>query len=301
MKPAIAAYSGRTAKRQYRLLMLLFTTAVNRYLYGIYARGLARFFDTENAVDISVGPNGRFRIYLNDAYWTRFVLFHGSYEPEVARVISSASGHANTFCDLGANKGYWTVFASSLFGNIISVEASSDTFRFLSENARHLPNVALRWAALHSRSNEEMTFLNTHNSHASARLASGDDGPAKAETETVETVAIDDLLPVGQTALIKLDVEGAEIAAIDGARRALAEGSVLIYEDHGSDSQHQTSVHLLSIPGIRLYSVENSPELITSTDAISVLKTDRYKGYNFLAAHEDSELLHGILEDFAIG
>lgn len=290
-------FTSSGAKAQYIVLMGLFRLAfLNRYFYGIFTRMLARLCASENAVLLSLSTGGQFKIYLNDAYWTRFALYRNDYELEVGAVIQKARGHTDVFCDLGANKGYWSVFAAPLYKQIFAIEASSVTYKTLTENTERLANVSRRWAAIYATSNEELNFVNVHNSHASARLGAG--GPSDS-VETVETIAIDDLLPAKTAALIKLDVEGAEISAIDGAKRALMDGSVLIYEDHGSDISCAPSAHLLSLPGIRLYSVQNSLKRLHSVEEVLAQKGDKYTGFNFLAAHEGSGLLAGLLEGFA--
>ena len=113
------------------------------------------------------------------------------------------------------------------------------------------------------------------------------------------TLAVDDLVPAGQPALIKLDVEGAEIAAIDGAARALKDGAVLIYEDHGNDPDCTVSAYLLDQPGMRLYSAGNGLVSMPDLASIRALKSDPFKGYNYIAAREGSPLLAAIATRFA--
>ena len=296
----IDQFSGRGARMQYRILMLLYRLAFNRWLYGIFCRSLARWFPQETAVTLDLGLERRFKIYLDDTYWTRFVLFHRSYEPEVQKVIDAAMGHTDLFCDLGANKGLWSAYAAPLFNRVIAVEAAQDTFDVLSENTRGLTNVERHRAAIYDRSGEVLTFVNTYQSHASARLSPSGTHGQKDVTETVTTISVDDLVPSGTPALIKLDVEGAETEAIDGAIRALQDGGVLIYEDHGSDTQSTNSAHLLSMNEISLYSIEDTPVPVRDLGDLPRIKTDRYTGYNFLAARSDSALLAAVLEGFAI-
>ena len=140
-----------------------------------------------------------------------------------------------------------------------------------------------------------MQFLNVPLSHASARIASVSEGA----DETVETISIDDLLATGTAVLIKLDVEGAEIAAFEGGKRALKEGSVFIYEDHGNDCECLPSAYLLSDPRINVYSISGKPKRLKNIGDVQKLKSDIFKGYNFIAAHDDSPLLLAILENFA--
>ncbi|MGK7651343.1 FkbM family methyltransferase [Roseovarius sp. B08] len=186
--------------------------------------------------------------------------------------------------------------AAALFDRVIAAEAAQATFAALEANAGRLPNVALHQVAIHSVSGKHLTFVNVANSHASARLLSdGKPGPGD-KTETVVTRRIDDLVPKGVPALIKLDVEGAEVEALGGASRALRDGGVIIYEDHGSDPACAPSSHLLSTPDTCLFFCNDGFSQVTSIDQVRALKTDPYKGYNLLAAHNDSALLARILE-----
>ncbi|MFU8776106.1 MAG: FkbM family methyltransferase [Roseovarius sp.] len=292
-------FSSPAARLQYMLLMGLFRLAFRRGLYGRFARGLGRLFDPENAVILHDGDAAPYRIALNDGYWTRFALYRAPYEPEVALVLRAAAGATPLFCDLGANMGYWTTRAAPHFERVIAVEASARTFERLRGNAGTLPGVTLHRAAIHATSGQVLTFVNTYLSHASARLMGDMPAGAQDRTETVTTLAIDDLVPPGTAALIKLDVEGAEIAAITGAARALADGSVLIYEDHGNDPACMVSAHLLEQANLSLYFSENGLIPMPDVATIQALKTDPFKGYNFVAACADSPLLGGIIQGFA--
>lgn len=292
-------FSSPAARLQYTLLMGLFRLAVTRGLYGRFARGLGRLFDPENAVILHDEEAAPYRILLNDGYWTRFALYLAPYEPEVDAVLRAAAGATPLFCDLGANMGYWTTRAVPLFERVIAVEASARTFDRLRVNAGTLPGVTIHRAAIHALSGQVLTFVNTHLSHASARLMGDIPASAQDRTETVTTLAIDDLVPPGTAALIKLDVEGAEIAAISGAARAIAEGSVLIYEDHGNDPDCTVSAHLLAQPGLSVYSSENGLTAMPDIATIRALKSDPFKGYNFVAARAESPLLAGIMQGFA--
>lgn len=294
-------FSSPKARVQYAILMGLFRLAWSRGAYGAMARGLGHLFGPRGAVYLSEAGGAPFRIALNDGYWTRFALRGVPYEPEVAAALAAAAGHTPLFCDLGANKGYWTCRAVPLYRRIIAVEAAAQTFAELRGNADALPNVTLHRAAIFDRSGEVLRFVNVHNSHASARLQGTDTPGPQDAVEEVETLAIDDLVPPGSAALIKLDVEGAEIAAISGAPRALRDGSVLIYEDHGGDPACAPSAHLLDQTGIEIYALEHGVARIRDLGALRALKADPFKGYNFIAAEGTSPLLAAMLDALQSG
>ena len=299
MDDRIIRFEGRGAQTQYRVLMALYRLVFNRWLYGIFCRALARFFDPRNKVVLDLGEGRAFRIFLNDGYWTRFYLYHRDYEPEVQAVLDAARGQTALFCDLGANSGLWSVYGSALFERVLSVEAARETFRRLSENVAALPGVEARRAAVFARSGEILRFVNVHQSHASAHLALDAGAGANDTVEEVETICIDDMVPQGVAALIKLDVEGAETAAIDGAARAIRQGSVFIYEDHGSDLSSTVTQHFMALGDMAVLSIETEPQRVSSAEHLAQIKTDRYKGYNFLAGREDSALLAAIIDRFA--
>jgi len=289
------AFVGFGARLQYTILMALFRLAVSRSHYGRLARGLSWFFPKGTGVLLGIDGAPPFRVALDDGYWTRFALWHTRYEPEIAQPLKAAAPLVRVFCDLGANKGYWTVRAAPLFDRIIAVEAAANTFAALEVNAGQLANVTLHRAAIHSESRQQLTFVNVANSHASGRLLVGGDPPDTTDMiETVETRHIDDLVPAGRPALIKLDVEGAEVSALAGARRALRDGAVIIYEDHGADPACAPSRYLLADAKMRIFCFEEGLERLTSVDQIRALKTYPYNGYNLVAARADSPLLVGI-------
>jgi len=288
MDGRIVRFEGGGASAQYRMLMVLYGLVFNRWLYGIFCRFLARFFDPQNKVVLDLGEGREFRVFLNDGYWTRFYLFHRDYEPEVRSVLDAAHGHTTLFCDLGANSGLWSVYGSSFFESIVAVEASEDTYEWLSENVSDLPNVEARRAAVFSRSGETLEFVNVHKSHASAHLALDVGAGEKDTVERVETVCIDDLVPEGVSALIKLDVEGAESAAIEGAAQSIQQGSVFVYEDHGSDLRSLVTQAFMDLDEMAIYAIETEPQRVESAEHLAKIKTDRYKGYNFLAGREGS-------------
>jgi FkbM family methyltransferase len=126
--------------------------------------------------------------------------------------------------DGGANIGIYSEFLSSCVGPngvVHSFEPSPDNFRRLRSATRKLPNVCLRPAAVGERSGETMLYiadeLNVdHRAYATERNA--------RRAVQVGMVALDDYFkPAERVDLLKLDIQGYELHALQGAKRIINE------------------------------------------------------------------------------
>lgn len=140
------------------------------------------------------------------------------------------------FVDVGANVGQYTWFASRHLqgAEIIAIEADPVLAADLDVNAR-------TWAA---ETGNTIRVINaavsdrqgTLTFHRTADITTGNILNVDATGETCEVPArrLDDLLPPGPATLVKMDIEGAEFRAIDGARQLLASAEVRFFmELHG--------------------------------------------------------------------
>ena len=147
-----------------------------------------------------------------DEYWARYLYAGVPYEPDVEAVFRRFA-HGRTLVDCGANIGYWSARAAELgFNEAVAIEANEALIPLLERNHRGR-NLH---AAVHSRSGLTMCL--------------GGEGAAASLRETgkpVRTIALADL-GISGPALVKLDVEGSEVAAIEGAGSLDA---VYVYED----------------------------------------------------------------------
>jgi len=147
-----------------------------------------------------------------DAYWARYLYAGVPYEPDVEAIFRRLAP-GRVLIDCGANIGYWSARAKELgFTDAMAIEANEDLIPFLKRNFQG----AVHHAAVHSRSGETL-FLEGQG--ATAALAT--------TGRPVRTLALADLDVTGPV-LIKLDVEGAEIPAIEGAAGMDA---IFVYED----------------------------------------------------------------------
>ncbi len=238
-------------------------------------------------VQVALAPDAIFAFSWADPYWSRLLSRRAPYERELEALLRALAGDAFAFIDCGANAGYWSVQASSAaFGAhaTVAIEAAPDTAVRLAQNAALNGG---RFAALHravaAASGDRVPLFGARHE---ARSLTSDGGPAVAE---VETLALDDLLSRPELAtapriVLKLDVEGAERAALAGASRMLAGRDVLVvYEDHGSDPGHAVSRDLRAA-GMTLFRIDGAEvRAIGDLSELATVKRRRRWGYEFLA------------------
>jgi FkbM family methyltransferase len=235
---------------------------------------------SNNEATVHLVNGGVFRTPLNDAYWVRVVV-GWRYEPEVERAISAA--HVlipyASLLDCGANRGYWGArFANQM--QVIGVEAVPSTYLELVKTAADNNFIAIH-GAVWSQSGVSLDINWNPEAHAAASLVIA----RGSQTAPINTVTIYDLYHqyvAPHPAIIKLDVEGAELEAIRGGLSVL-EKCLLIYEDHGNDNSHRTT-RMLSDLGNRVAFIDGSGcTPVYSVDDLDRIKTDTFRGYNFVA------------------
>ena len=167
----------------------------------------------------------------------------GLYEPEGLFTVAARLGPGDVFVDVGANCGIYTLFAARAVGPsglVIAFEPSAREFTRLKANValNRLANIRLHRAAASDAPGEvpltiaEPGFAG-HNTmaerfaYALVRVHA---------VEQVPAVTLDEALAhLPHLAMIKLDIEGAELKALRGAKETLARFSpallLEIYED----------------------------------------------------------------------
>jgi FkbM family methyltransferase len=151
------------------------------------------------------------------------------YEKHETLVLLQRLRAGMVFFDVGAHVGYFTLLASHLVGEtgqVHSFEPTPRTFRLLSDNAKHHPNITVNNLAVYSHSAElvfnDFGALNfAFNSFFPARVA---DGAAVPEVKhRIQTISLDEY--VAKTGVkpdvIKVDAESAEYQILDGMKNTL--------------------------------------------------------------------------------
>lgn len=148
----------------------------------------------------------------------------GFYEPELTEYFRRALKVGDTFLDVGANEGYFSVLANTLVGTsgkIISVEPQLRLHDRLRSNflANGMSNFQLLPVAVSDAPGEAMM-------HLTPDMNSGASGLSRVtryecETQRVELKTLDGVLSsagVGEVNLMKMDIEGFEHEAILGSK-----------------------------------------------------------------------------------
>ena len=175
----------------------------------------------------------------------------GTYERQAQSLFRRHIHSGAVVLDVGANVGFFTLLASRLAGTTGRVHAFEPLPRNLYYLERHvrlneLSNVTVEALAIAAASGEAHFRTAPHASMGGLR----DDGNLH-----VVTASLDDLLAAGRIPapdFIKMDIEGAEGAALQGATRLLA-GSPLtiVLSTHGYD-QHEICWAILKNAGFEL-------------------------------------------------
>jgi FkbM family methyltransferase len=182
----------------------------------------------------------------------------GGYELDMQGAVRRLIGPGMTVFDIGANAGFYTLAFSRLVGNRGQVWA----FEPFAENAhnlvRHvglngLANVTVVQAAVADRGG--LAGLRVGVDRSTGALS--DDAPYK-----VPTVSLDGLVEAGIAPApdaIKIDVEGAEVLVLEGARSLVAaKRPVLFVALHGAEEKRRCR-EILASYGYEVFLLDGTP------------------------------------------
>lgn len=161
---------------------------------------------------------------LHDVGTVSSILLYEDYEPVTRKVIQDFLEPGMTFVDLGANIGYFTLLGARAVapnGKVYSFEPIPSTFRFLEKNvaANNLGRIVTAVENAVSNTHQFVRFSFDESNSVSASIQTGVSQP---ETNLeIEAVSLDEFfssLGWPDVHLVKMDIEGAELAAMEGMR-----------------------------------------------------------------------------------
>lgn len=163
----------------------------------------------------------RFLINVDTAdFIQRTIYLTGDWDETVSEVLRARLKPGGTFIDAGANVGFFSLLAAKLVGpsgRVISFEPNPAVFAQLQSNAalNGFAWIDAHQKGLFDREGNGTMFVPDTNCGAGTMRPGGDNGVA------ISLVRMDDIVK-GEIDLLKIDVEGAEVAALRGAQRVLS-------------------------------------------------------------------------------
>ncbi|MGL4406084.1 MAG: FkbM family methyltransferase, partial [Notoacmeibacter sp.] len=227
-----------------------------------------------------------------DAYWSVLLMPGFPYETENANLMVAARNVNYGFIDGGANFGFWSALITGKAAGqkpVVAIEAASDTFDRLQKNRALNGNrfVALN-RAVGATSGERVLIYGAKHE---ARSIVAPDETTKPILDCI-SISLDDIAKHEQFAgldkfIVKLDVEGVEIAAITAAEQLQKLDTVFLYEDHGSDRNHETTRHVMDALGMQVFWLgrEEPAAKIIDVKQMDAIKRSRRFGYDFAASN----------------
>lgn len=143
------------------------------------------------------------------------------YEPWETGIIKRNLKPSNTFVDIGAHIGYYTVLASGLVGpggHVFAFEPAPENHAVLLKNTASLSNVKIYESAASSISGIADLYLSPINS-GDNRLSLPTD---KYDKITVKTIRLDELFTDHSSIdFVKIDAQGHELSVLKGMNRII--------------------------------------------------------------------------------
>jgi len=149
----------------------------------------------------------------------------GEYEPDLKLTLDKLLNEGDTFVDLGANEGYFSIIGGKIVGKkgrVISIEPQTRLQNIINKNIKlnRISNVELFQLCISNKVGKEVIYL-------SPELNTGSSGVLKKQkykvaTENVDSMTLEDLidkLQIKKVNLIKIDIEGSEYEAILGSKK----------------------------------------------------------------------------------
>ena len=249
----VGRYSPPVSLKLYRLFVFLNRRLPDRLMLWLepFSSALGdALFDLSIPVPETARLRGVGMMRLDLSEKTQRQIFsHKCFEAGLSRYIGSVLRPGDTFVDVGANVGYFTLLSASLVGNkgaVLAIEPEEKNFASLGDNvtANAYTNTLLCRCAAGVEEKEEILNVNPLNRCGNSMLpfdtyASGETRFSKEEMiarfgekelfERVGMRTLDGLFDeygLGDVAMMKIDVEGFELAVLQGCLVRLARGSI---------------------------------------------------------------------------
>ncbi|MBU6430874.1 MAG: FkbM family methyltransferase [Patescibacteria group bacterium] len=157
----------------------------------------------------------------------------GVYEKYESDIFRSKIKQGMTIIDIGANLGYYAAIAARRAGErglVIAFEPEPNFFKLLSKNIsrNNLKNASLFEMAIADKNGKMELFLSNENKGNNSLIQSEN----LKTSVRVKSVTLDDFITsrkIEKVDIVKMDIEGAEILAIEGMKKTLIKHKPLLF------------------------------------------------------------------------
>jgi FkbM family methyltransferase len=163
----------------------------------------------------------------------------GIYETPASKILEKELKDARLFIDAGAHVGYYTLLASKIAKEIISIEPNPFNYKLLKFNLRinKIKNAYALDIAASNYNGETGIFIPKLKGKIATDQSKLDNNISKIK---IRVVKLDDLLlKIGKNPdVIKIDVEGSEMQVLEGLQETLRKGvKCLMIEVHSEENK----------------------------------------------------------------
>lgn len=191
----------------------------------------------------------------------------GGREPEILKLFNSLVKKGMTIVDVGANIGEYTLLSAKLAGDtgkVVSIDADPEAIALLSKNVKYngYDNVEIVEAAITDKNGVALLGKSVSSGWSSIIKR----GINNIEVECYRLDTILNRLKIDKVDIIKIDVEGAELQVLSGAKETLDRNSnvKIMCELHINSEK---VYRLLKEKGFSLYKLDYNHILCFRQDA----------------------------------
>ncbi|OGK10580.1 hypothetical protein A2767_06705 [Candidatus Roizmanbacteria bacterium RIFCSPHIGHO2_01_FULL_35_10] len=228
--------------------MINFSKISNKSFFGKLLRGFLTIIPDRMTVRILQGKlKGKKWIKGSgvNGYWL------GSYESEQVSIFEKELKDGDVFFDIGANVGFYSLLAAEIIGKdgkVFSFEPLPENFKYLKKHIEinNYKNIFPFETAISDKVG--IAFLGNIINRSQGYLI--DSGGLKVETISIDEWVKENKLPI--PIIIKIDVEGAEMAVLNGVKNTMANNHPKIFLSTHSEELHKNCRDFLISLGYKL-------------------------------------------------
>lgn len=199
-----------------------------------YQRLQGRLAPPGGKVSLRLARGFTLRLDLADPVQRRLFFFGDYDERREADLITRVLAPGEVFWDVGANLGYFALLAAAALkntGQVLAFEPQPSAFASLTENISLNPFTNIKPCQVAASDREGEAILYSAKGQPDGRANLFQAGAGQTESTRVRTVTLDGWRRqqgLASPDFIKMDVEGAELAALTGALETLAAAAPLL-------------------------------------------------------------------------